>query len=236
MKQVNEILALKKRVSKGDRVIIEKAYQFAKKAHKGQKISEHINYPYFAHPAKAGWWMAKLDMSAEIICSALLHDVVEDCEVSLELIRKEFGEVVAFYVDGMSWFRSWDFKERRYLKDWRGYFEKFAEYSKHDINLVLLKIADEISKGDSTIPSSKIIDRKKHEKKTVSKSIVNNQIFWIPLYQELGFSKLAESMSNWLKKEGAKPSMSQLSKHYSLSELHKMKKQLKSSGGFEFLR
>ena len=77
--------------------MIEKAYQMAKKAHDGQvrKSGE----PYIIHPLCVAIILADLELDKESIAAGLLHDVVEDCDgISIEDIRREFGDIVASYV------------------------------------------------------------------------------------------------------------------------------------------
>ena len=100
VKTIKQILAFRKGKSKKENKLIEEAYNFAKKVHKGQKSSE--GYPYFIHPSNVSYLLAKWGQDYEIICAGLLHDVIEDCEISLETIRRIFGERIAFLIDGMS--------------------------------------------------------------------------------------------------------------------------------------
>lgn len=83
----------------GPRVNI--AIEFAMDAHKGQ-IRKYSNEPYIVHPIEVAEivWLAGGDENQ--ICAALLHDVVEDCEVSLVTINKIFGDDVAQLVDDLT--------------------------------------------------------------------------------------------------------------------------------------
>ena len=80
--------------------LIEKAYQLASKAHANQfrKSGE----AYIIHPLWVGIILAQLEMDKETIAAGILHDVVEDTEVTKEDIEKEFGEEVALLVDGVT--------------------------------------------------------------------------------------------------------------------------------------
>ena len=80
--------------------MIEKAYQLAKKAHGGQ--CRKSGEPYIVHPLWVAIILADLEMDKETIVSGMLHDVVEDTEVSEEDIKREFGEEVALLVDGVT--------------------------------------------------------------------------------------------------------------------------------------
>ena len=79
---------------------IERAYQLAKRAHEG--TLRRSGEPYIVHPVCAAIILVELGMDTDSIVAALLHDVVEDTEITLEEIRKEFGKDVAFLVDGVT--------------------------------------------------------------------------------------------------------------------------------------
>ena len=80
--------------------LVKQAYEFAAEAHQGQvrKTGE----PYLEHPLSAAMILAELHLDAETLAAALLHDVPEDCGVSLEEIETKFGLPVVKLVDGVT--------------------------------------------------------------------------------------------------------------------------------------
>jgi len=84
---LKEILKIRKDFPKKENKLIEKAYKFAERKHKGQKF-DGSSYPYFIHPAYAGVLLARWGRNYEEICAGLLHDVVEDCNVKLPTIKR----------------------------------------------------------------------------------------------------------------------------------------------------
>ena len=80
--------------------LVARAYEFSKRAHEGQKRKS--GEPYFNHALAAAENVASWGLDEESIAAALLHDTVEDTGVSLETIRSQFGESVAFLVDGVT--------------------------------------------------------------------------------------------------------------------------------------
>ena len=80
--------------------LVGRAYALAKKAHAGQKRTS--GEPYFAHPLAAAQHVADWNLDEQSIAAALLHDVAEDTSISIEELRTEFGEDVAFLVDGVT--------------------------------------------------------------------------------------------------------------------------------------
>jgi (p)ppGpp synthase/HD superfamily hydrolase len=82
--------------------LVDKARIFAFKAHAEQK-RKYSGVPYISHPAEVVRLLEKIPgVTDEILAAAWLHDVVEDCNVSLETIESEFGSAVASYVAGLS--------------------------------------------------------------------------------------------------------------------------------------
>ncbi len=92
--------ALKDLITKEPDGLIARAYMFAERAHKGQlrKSGE----PYFNHPRATAEILHEWHLDDATIAAGLLHDTVEDTGVPLETIRKEFGDEVAFLVDGVT--------------------------------------------------------------------------------------------------------------------------------------
>ncbi|MDE5771226.1 MAG: bifunctional (p)ppGpp synthetase/guanosine-3',5'-bis(diphosphate) 3'-pyrophosphohydrolase [Ruminococcus sp.] len=76
------------------------AYQFAAKAHEGQKRSS--GQDYIIHPLAVAYILLELGMDTDTICAALLHDVVEDTPATLNDLKKRFGQDVAMLVDGVT--------------------------------------------------------------------------------------------------------------------------------------
>lgn len=79
---------------------LEKAFRFAASAHEGacRKSGE----PFIAHPVEVAIILADLRMDVETLCAALLHDTVEDTDVTSQLVEQEFGPHVAQLVDGVT--------------------------------------------------------------------------------------------------------------------------------------
>lgn len=80
--------------------MIEKAFDYAKKKHEGQK--RNSGEIYFSHPVAVALILNEMRADFETICAALLHDVMEDCNVSKEEMVEEFGQTIADLVDGVT--------------------------------------------------------------------------------------------------------------------------------------
>lgn len=79
---------------------IKKAYLFAEKAHKGQL--RRSGGPFIQHPLETASFLASLRLDGDALAAALLHDVMEDCDVSFKDLENQFGEDVANLVDGVT--------------------------------------------------------------------------------------------------------------------------------------
>ena len=79
---------------------IQKAYSFAFYAHTGQKRKDGSDY--ITHPVAVTEILLDLKMDSDSICAALMHDVLEDCNVQKSNLAKMFGDDVAHIVDGVS--------------------------------------------------------------------------------------------------------------------------------------
>jgi GTP pyrophosphokinase len=99
-KNLENTLSLIPNASEEDKKLVEKAYDFAQKAHEGQKRLS--GEPYFNHLMETAKNLARLGMDATTVAAGFLHDVLEDTNTAAETIEKEFGKEVRFIVEGVS--------------------------------------------------------------------------------------------------------------------------------------
>jgi GTP pyrophosphokinase len=123
---------------KDDLTPLEKAFRFALKYHQGQSRSS--GEPYMMHPLMVAHILADMRMDIVAMETGLLHDVVEDTSVTVEQVRKEFGEEVARCVDGVTKLSKLDFysAEERQAESFRKMLLAMVE----DIRVILVKLAD----------------------------------------------------------------------------------------------
>jgi GTP pyrophosphokinase len=129
-----------------DRIaLVKQAYEFAAQAHQGQvrKTGE----PYLEHPVNAAIILAELHLDAETLAAALLHDVPEDCGVSLDEIGAKFGPTIVKLVDGVTKLnrlanraRTAEAKSKVQAENLRKMLIATAE----DLRVVLIKLADRL--------------------------------------------------------------------------------------------
>lgn len=119
--------------------LIKKAYYFAYEAHLNQKRANEE--PYINHSLNTAITLAKLGLDTSTIAAGLLHDVPEDTRVSLEEIKKEFGEDIMHLVKGITKLGTIKYRGmERYIENLRKMFVAMAE----DIRVILIKFADRL--------------------------------------------------------------------------------------------
>ena len=121
--------------------IIKRAYNFAKSAHSG--IRRRSGEPYILHPiAVAKIVSQEIGLGSTSICSALLHDVVEDTEYTVEDIRINFGDKIAQIVDGLTKISGGIFGDKASLQAEN--FRKLLLSMAEDVRVILIKMADRL--------------------------------------------------------------------------------------------
>ena len=123
---------------KEDLSTLQKAFHFASKYHEGQ--TRNSGEPYMVHPVMVAHILADMKMDTVAMVTGLLHDVVEDTSVTVEQVRKEFGEEVARCVDGLTKLSKLDVfsAEDRQAESFRKMLLAMVE----DIRVIMVKLAD----------------------------------------------------------------------------------------------
>ncbi|MBV9610113.1 MAG: bifunctional (p)ppGpp synthetase/guanosine-3',5'-bis(diphosphate) 3'-pyrophosphohydrolase, partial [Acidobacteria bacterium] len=123
-----------------DLEVIRKAYDYSLKYHTGQ--SRASGEPYLAHPLEVAMVLTEMKLDVTAIAAGLLHDLVEDTSVTVDDIRREFGEQVAHIVEGVTKISKIDFatREERQAENVR----KMVLAMVDDIRVVLIKLADRL--------------------------------------------------------------------------------------------
>jgi len=137
---------------KKDVDLIYLAYEFAAQAHTGQKRLS--GDPYITHPLSTAFILAKMRIDTQIVIAALLHDVPEDTQTTIEEIEADFGVDVASMVRGITKLGKLKYRGvERYIENLRKMFVAMAE----DVRVMIIKFADRIHNllTLETLPSSK---------------------------------------------------------------------------------
>ena len=120
--------------------LVERAFYFAQEAHKD--VMRKSGKPYFTHPLRVAFILSDLMMDSTTCAAGLLHDVVEDTDITLADITEKFGAEVALLVDGVTKLNKLDFtsKEEQQAESLRKMFLAMAK----DIRVVIIKLADRL--------------------------------------------------------------------------------------------
>ena len=119
---------------------IQKAYSFAFYAHMGQKRKDGSDY--ITHPVAVTEILLELKMDCDSVCSALMHDVLEDCNIQKSNLAKMFGDDVAHIVDGVSKLGKIDLKN---VADKNANnLQKMALAMANDVRVILVKLCDRL--------------------------------------------------------------------------------------------
>jgi len=119
---------------------VVKAYEFGARAHEGQ--TRLSGEPYITHPIAVAQLLADMHLDSQTIVAAILHDVVEDTETSLDEIRQTFGDEVAMLVDAVSKLDQIQFNSRAEAQ--AESFRKMMLAMIEDIRVILVKLADRL--------------------------------------------------------------------------------------------
>ncbi|WP_294474018.1 bifunctional (p)ppGpp synthetase/guanosine-3',5'-bis(diphosphate) 3'-pyrophosphohydrolase [uncultured Bacteroides sp.] len=164
--------------------IITKAFNFANQAHKG--IKRRSGEPYIMHPiAVASIVCNEIGLGSTSICAALLHDVVEDTDYTVEDIENIFGTKIAQIVDGLTKISGGIFGDRASAQAEN--FKKLLLTMSNDIRVILIKIADRL-----------------HNMRTLGSMLPNKQYkiagetlyIYAPLANRLGLYKIKTELEN----------------------------------------
>jgi len=119
---------------------LTRAFEIAQKAHEGQV--RNTGEPYMIHPLSVAQILAEMELDCDSLVSALLHDVVEDTEMTTKDIEEEFGESVAIIVDGVTKLGKIQYttKEEQQVENLRKMFLAMAK----DVRVILIKLADRL--------------------------------------------------------------------------------------------
>ena len=164
--------------------IITKAFNFANQAHKG--IKRRSGEPYIMHPlAVAKIVCNEIGLGSTSICAALLHDVVEDTDYTVEDIENIFGPKIAQIVDGLTKISGGIFGDRASAQAEN--FKKLLLTMSDDVRVILIKIADRL-----------------HNMRTLGSMLPNKQYkiagetlyIYAPLANRLGLYKIKTELEN----------------------------------------
>jgi len=120
--------------------LVRRAYFYAEQAHDGQRRKS--GEPYVTHPLAVAGVLSEMHMDHESLIAAMLHDVIEDTEISFQGIQGQFGEEVAAIVDGVSKLTHLEFETKAEAQAEN--FQKMVLAMAEDIRVIIVKLADRL--------------------------------------------------------------------------------------------
>ncbi|MBL5981913.1 (p)ppGpp synthetase [Petrotoga sp. 8T1HF07.NaAc.6.1] len=187
-KEVEKLLNVK--LTKKEKERIKTAYELAETSHSGQ--FRDSGEEFFEHPKSVGLILAGLKMDVDTIIAGLLHDVVEDCGVSIDKIKDLFGIDVANIVSGVTKISNLKLNERLNENDMKS-LEKVETIRKmlfamsEDIRVIIVKLADRLH----NMRTLEFVDRKKQ----IAKADETLKIY-APIAHRLGIYKMKEELED----------------------------------------
>lgn len=182
MVTVDEIIKLIPSPNKTDIELVKKAYTFAQTAHK-----EHTRFsgePYFIHLAETAKILASYEMGATTIAAGLLHDTLEDVDISASELEKEFGAEILFLIEGVTKLGKLRYHGTdRHNESLRKLFVAMSE----DIRVLMIKLADRLHNMRTLghIPSEK-------QKRIAAETLE----IYAPIAYRLGIRKLSRELED----------------------------------------
>lgn len=180
---IQEIFDLVPTLDDEDKKLIQKAYDFAKKAHADQK--RESGEPYFVHVFETAKNIASFGMNAITIAAGLLHDTLEDAQIPEETLKKEFGEEIYFLINGVTKLGKLKYRgEVRHVESLRKFLVAMAE----NVGVLIIKLADRLH-NVSTLQYVREDKRKRIALETIE--------IYASLANRLGMGKLKGSLEDY---------------------------------------
>ena len=174
-----ELIKRVKRYHPSDDVtVIEQAYKMALQAHQKQKRKS--GEPYIIHPLSVAIILADLEMDKETIVAGLLHDIVEDTEVTEEELEEKFGRETAQIVDGVTKLGELKYKADKIEEQAENLRKMFLAMAK-DIRVIIVKLADRLH----NMRTLQYMTREKQKEKAEETLDI-----YAPIAQRLGISAM----------------------------------------------
>lgn len=188
IKELETIIGHK--LNRKDKDRLYKAYEFGENAHEGQMRDS--GDPFFEHPKEVALILAGFRMDIDTIIAGLLHDTVEDCDVPIEKIEKEFGQDVSRIVNGVTKISNLKLNERLSRSDMKS-IEKIETIRKMllamstDIRVIVVKLSDRLH-------NMRTLNWVKREKQII-KSQETLKIY-APIAHRLGINKIKAELED----------------------------------------
>ena len=163
---------------------LDKAYNFAVKAHENQK--RHSGDPYVIHPVAVANILTELKLDSATIATGLLHDTIEDTHATYQTIKNEFGQEVADLVEGVT--KISELENQATANSRAENFRKLIIATSKDIRVLLVKIADRLHNMRTISSIDKIEKRERIAKETME--------IYSPLADRMGMNRIRDELED----------------------------------------
>ena len=163
---------------------LDKAYNFAVKAHENQK--RHSGDPYVIHPVAVANILTELKLDSATIATGLLHDTIEDTHATYQTIKDEFGQEVADLVEGVT--KISELENQVTANSRAENFRKLIIATSKDIRVLLVKIADRLHNMRTISSINKIEKRERIAKETME--------IYSPLADRMGMNRIRDELED----------------------------------------
>ncbi len=163
---------------------LNKAYQYAVKAHENQKRAS--GDPYSNHPIAVASILSDLELDSATIVTGLLHDTIEDTHATYENIKKEFGQEIADLVEGVT--KISVFENQANSSSKAENFRKLILATSKDIRVLLVKLADRLHNMRTIDAISKIEKKERIAKETME--------IYGPLADRMGMHRIRDELED----------------------------------------
>lgn len=162
--------------------LVEKAYQAAEKAHAGQQ--RYSGEPYFSHVVAVAFKLAEMGLGPRTVAAALLHDTLEDTDLTAEQIKKQFGDEVLFLVNGVTKLGSVRYYgSDRHNESLRKLFVAVSQ----DIRVLIIKLADRLHNMQTL----------EHVPKEKQKRIARETLeIYVPVAHRIGMNRIRKEIED----------------------------------------
>ena len=167
-----------------DEAIIRKAYEYAKVMHGSQTRSS--GEPYYTHPVEVASLLADMKLDTPTICTAILHDTIEDTEATFEDLEREFSREIAVLVNGVS--KLTRIESQTFEGKQGENFRKLVLAMSEDIRVLLVKLADRLHNMRTLHHITKPEKRKRIAMETID--------IYAPLAERIGIHKIKEELED----------------------------------------
>ncbi len=163
---------------------LNKAYNFALEAHQNQKREEGV--PYIIHPVAVANILTDLKLDSATITTGLLHDTIEDTNVTYDTVKKEFGEEVANLVEGVTKISALEDKASNNSKAEN--FRKLILATSKDIRVLLVKLADRLH----NMRTIQFVN----DKKKITRIAKETMEIYAPLADRMGMNRIRDELED----------------------------------------